>query len=241
MSDMKVCNQCKTEYPRTNEYFKNDKHTKDGLYGQCKQCVTKRTRAYNDANKDVQVANSKQYRQDNKEHRAEYQKQYREDNNKSYLAKGKQYRLGTKDSRSEYNKQYDIDHAEEKKARGREHRQSHMEEGRVKCQRYRAKKHKLSSTLTTKQWLSCVKYFDNKCAYCEEEKPLAQEHFVAVDNGGEYTAGNIVTSCLQCNSSKGVNEPMAWFRKQPTYTLAKENKILTYLGYKNNRQQLALF
>jgi len=38
-SDVKICSKCKREFPKTLEYFRQDKYRPDGLTCQCKECV----------------------------------------------------------------------------------------------------------------------------------------------------------------------------------------------------------
>jgi 5-methylcytosine-specific restriction endonuclease McrA len=84
--------------------------------------------------------------------------------------------------------------------------------------------------------------FDNKCAYCGKEKPLAQDHFVPLSKGGEYTNNNIICSCKSCNSSKSDKDFFEWYPEQLFYSKEREAKILKYLNYdkKTQTQQLAL-
>ena len=316
VEEIKRCRKCGEEFPRTIDYFKKDKNSKDGLYGQCRSCVSKRSKAYDDANKEHKKEYSKRYRQDHKEERQAYQVQYRKDNRESYLNNAKQYRENTKEHRSEYNRQYAIDHKEERNIKWkiyyRKNKESRLEYQRVYrfknkemvsrkrrdykqknkdkiaragklyreanrerisewnkqyshehkierteyAKRYRMQnpeRHRIAGhnrrvkirslprTFTIKQWENAKLYFDNKCAFCGEEKPLTLDHFVAVDNGGEFTRDNVIPSCQSCNSSKWKHDCMVWFRKQLTYTKEKEAKILKYLGYKNGKQQLSIF
>lgn len=316
MDEMKACTKCGATYPRTIEYFKKAKKCKDGFYGQCKKCVSKRSKAYDEANKERKKEYSKQYRQDHKDERQEYQVQYRHDNRESYLDKARKYREKTKEHRDEYNKQYSITHREENRARwkiyyqknkesrmeyqkvyrmeneevvikkrreykqknkdkiarvgkmyraangerisewNKQYQKDHKEERTDYMKKYRMEnpeKHRiighnrrvkirsLPRTFTIEQWEKAKAYFDNKCAFCEKEKPLTLEHFVAVDNGGEFTKDNVIPSCQSCNSSKWKHDCIVWFRKQLTYTKEKEIKILKYLGYKNGNQQLSIF
>jgi len=96
-------------------------------------------------------------------------------------------------------------------------------------------------TLTAEEWDKCKKSFNNKCAYCGKELPLAQEHFIALSVGGEFTLNNILPACQSCNSSKNKKDFFDWYRGYKYYSKAREAKILKYLHYKDKRyQQLAL-
>lgn len=50
---MKLCNVCKTEYPRTTEYFYASLSCKDGLRGVCRSCIDKKAREYRAKDKEL--------------------------------------------------------------------------------------------------------------------------------------------------------------------------------------------
>ena len=117
---------------------------------------------------------------------------------------------------------------------------NHREERHNIQQRRRSKKRQLVSTLTIKQWDMIKKYFNNQCAYCGEELPLEQEHFLALTKCGEYTINNIICACKSCNSSKGNKDFFEWYPKYRYYSKKRENTILKFLNYKGKNQQLTL-
>jgi hypothetical protein len=106
--------------------------------------------------------------------------------------------------------------------------------------RRRAIEKRLESNFTTKQWQQCKERFNNKCAYCEKHDMLTQDHFIAVSKGGEYTKNNIVPSCHSCNSDKRDLSFFEWYPMQPFYNKKREQKILRYLNYTGEYQQLAI-
>jgi 5-methylcytosine-specific restriction endonuclease McrA len=52
-------------------------------------------------------------------------------------------------------------------------------------------------------WLHLCAIHDDRCAYCDEIKPLTIDHVVPISRGGRDEAGNVVPACKPCNSSKG--------------------------------------
>jgi len=152
-------------------------------------------------------------------------RQYKEDNKEILAIKGKEYRKNNKDKISKSSKEY---------------KQSHKEESRIYSNNRRALKRKLPHTLTIAQWRLMKQHFGNSCSYCGEERQLTQDHFVPSSKGGEYTINNIIPACGNCNSSKNNSDFFKWYPKQPFYSEEREKRILAYLGYKNNVQQLAL-
>ncbi len=113
---------------------------------------------------------------------------------------------------------------------------------RKRCEDYRRKARKsgLVATFTYKQWLACKTAFNNRCAYCGEEKDLTQDHFIPSTNGGGYSKDNIIPVCHICNSSKSDSDFFEWYPQQTFYSKQREQKLLKYLNYKGNYQQLAI-
>jgi len=257
---MKKCSQCGGEFPATSEYFQKAKANKDGFRGHCRECRKKPTKEYNEQyreeNKEAVKKGLKRWRQANKERIAEYDKQYRQEhlvavterikryhhNNKKTIAEvHSRWKEANKGRISEKCKQYRQRNLEAITTRQKHYVQGHLEEYRIYNHNFRAKMRNLPHTLTLLQWEQAKLHFDGKCAFCSKEGPMTQEHFVAVDNGGEYTKDNIIPSCGSCNSSKWTHDCLEWYRKQPFYNKDKESKIVTYLGYKKREQQLSIY
>lgn len=103
-----------------------------------------------------------------------------------------------------------------------------QEKIRVRSQNRRTRVLSLPSTLTSKQWKYALDYFEYKCAVCGKASDfwtvLAQDHWVAIINGGGTTADNIIPLChpkhdapvgeLYCNSSKKGSSPDEWLLKR---------------------------
>jgi 5-methylcytosine-specific restriction endonuclease McrA len=49
------------------------------------------------------------------------------------------------------------------------------------------------------------------CVYCNSKEKLTFDHIIAISKQGKHIKENIVTCCLQCNSSKGQRNLMNWF------------------------------
>lgn len=107
-------------------------------------------------------------------------------------------------------------------------------------ERRRALEHNLANDYTTEQWEQCKSDFNSTCAYCGKTEKLTIEHFVPVSKLGELTGNNVLPVCSHCNSSKGNRKFELWYPKQPFYSKQREKKVLGYLKYKKNVQQLAL-
>lgn len=70
MENTKVCSKCDRELPLSE--FCKDKHTKDGLCYQCKECRQQYRKQYYTANRELELEQQKQWRADN----PDYFKQY---------------------------------------------------------------------------------------------------------------------------------------------------------------------
>lgn len=177
---LKRCTKCGTEYPATTEYFYKHTSNKSGMYAHCKQCHNKMTAitsaAWQRANPDRVKEIQRRYQERHPERVAAWKRKYTERNRDKHYAAVAKWR------------------------------RANPEAGRTVSQRYAARKRNLPSTLTTKQWLSCLEYWNHTCAYCGAQQSfwhvLEQEHHVPVSTGGGYTADNIVPACKSCNSRK---------------------------------------
>lgn len=229
---MKKCWQCRESKPDNSEYFRQPKSGKKGFVGICKACQSINQKVYRDEHKDEIAVQDKIWG-----------KMYRENNRESINAKGKIkskiYREKNIEAVKIRHKIYSDNHKVEIASHGKLYRQTHHDLHNVNEQRRKAKKRNLLHTLTIAQWNKIKKDFNNECAYCGEEKPLTQEHFIAVNRGGEYAISNIVPTCQGCNSSKGAKSFSIWYPEQTYYNKQREVKILKYLGYKNLIQQLS--
>jgi len=165
---------------------------------------------------------------------------YLHDNKDHVYKRSRGYNKINKEKIFVVNKRYQDNNADHLREIHKEYRLVHKLDRLIYQQQRESKKKNLPSTLTIQQWDSVRLYFDNHCAYCNADEPLAQEHVVPIDSGGEYTRDNIICACISCNSSKGKKPFLSWFRSSQHYTPEREAKILNYLGYKNGVQQLSL-
>lgn len=73
-------------------------------------------------------------------------------------------------------------------------------------QNYRAKRRGLPATLTRKQWLITLDFYDWKCAYCGDDYQH-MDHFIPFSAGGGTTADNCIPACIPCNCKKNKRLP----------------------------------
>lgn len=218
----RICSKCGKE--KDISEYGHHKLSKDGIREMCKKCCSEYAKQYREKNKisiiEYRLKNVEKIREytiKNVEKRKQYYKINKEhitNCNKKWRDKNKEYFENNKEEKTKYDKKY-----------AKEHKDKFIIYTRMR----KSKKKQLPSTLTLDQWNQCKEYFDNRCAYCGEEKPLAQEHFIALSNGGGYTIDNIIPSCKSCNSSKYNRIFGEWYAKQYYYSKERELKILEYL------------
>jgi hypothetical protein len=165
-------------------------------------------------------------------------KQKRIENKEIIKNQSKLWREKNKENIKRYSKMY----KEKNKEAFKEYRRLNKTRINNHTQKRKAKKRQLPNSLTVEQWQNIKIKFNNRCAYCGRELPLAQEHFVPLSEGGEYTINNIIPSCKHCNSSKNDRNFFEWYKNYEFYSKERENFILKYLGYKNKEklQQLKI-
>lgn len=125
--------------------------------------------------------------------RKQYSKFYYADNRDRFISKAENW---IKNNRNKHNGSVS------------KYGKNNREKTRESCNRRRALKKQLPSTLTTNEWQEILVKFNNSCAYCgvqqsELDHKLHQEHVVPLSKGGGYTKENIVPACRSCNLKKG--------------------------------------
>lgn len=216
----KICNKCNEIKPQTE--FNKSKNMKDGLRNQCKECQSKAYKEYHRANSDYLLKYNKEWKKKNKKHIAEYNKEYKKENAEVIRKQMLEYRKNNEDKIKNYAIKNRI-------------------QNNINTNNRRARIRKLPNTMTVKEWKHCKKHFDYRCAYCGKLEPLEQEHFIALTKDGEYTHNNIIPSCRSCNASKGNKDFFVWYKGYRYYSKKREQFILEYLGYVDNKvQQLSI-
>lgn len=252
ITDMdKTCTKCGETKSATTEYFCFSSHNKMGLSPRCKACAKK----YRDSHKDVAKAYSKEYRRKNHESLLLAKKKYYNDNKERIHLEQRAWRIAHKEKRANYDREYASTHKEKiakylrayakdnrEKVRAHKHKWSANNPiaKNVETQKRLARKRSLPATLTKDQWVAILQSFNNLCAYCGQEKPLQQDHFIALAKGGEYSHDNIVPACAECNQYKNAHDFFEWYPKQEFYSKKRERKILRFLNYKKGKQQLSI-
>lgn len=137
-----------------------------------------------------------------------------------------EYNKTQRERRSKYYKKYH----EENPTYRKKYYMSNKGYFRIKGHERKAKISQLPYDLVESDWLECLKYFDNKCAYCGESSDiLEQDHVIPVSMGGGYTVKNIIPACLPCNRSKHSEDMMEWYITRKYFSEKRLKKINSYV------------
>lgn len=250
MSKTKLCSKC-NKIKLTGRFSKSSRY-KDGLSHRCKDCDKEYYekskeqkkdygREYYYKNKESKLIYAKDYYENNKEAKLQYQNEYSKENYSNIRAKNQKYYQSNKIKFQKTNKQHYQSNKEQYIINAREWRNKNPEACRIIRQKRRSRIKGLNSTLTVEQWEEAKAYFKYKCAYCGTDKEaLTQDHFIPVSKDGEYTHNNIIPACRSCNSSKSDKDFNEWYLSYIHNNKERKSKVLEYLGYKSNVQQLVM-
>lgn len=98
-----------------------------------------------------------------------------------------------------------------------------------RIQQQRARHSTLDGTITGDEWLECLEYFDNACAYCGSTSNITRDHIEPVSKGGLNLISNIVPACKSCNSSKRNKPLVTWYTSQKFATPERLDKVLNWM------------
>ena len=234
----------KTHQEKMAKYREDTKEQRSKInkqyYEENKEKIDARNNQYNKSHSERLSAYKKEWKIINKDKVAETDRLYNELNKDILLEKGRRYYKVNKGQFAIQHRKYYENNIELVAGFHRTYRINNPELLKISSQRRRAKKYLLPSTLTIDQWENIKQYFESKCCYCGQEKPLEQEHFIALSKGGEYTHNNIIPACRSCNAQKRDKDFFEWYPKHKYYSKKREKYILEFLNYKGNIQQLAL-
>jgi 5-methylcytosine-specific restriction endonuclease McrA len=174
---MKTCSACKIK--KSFDAFNNDKKTKDGKQGRCRECF----KAYN----------RKRYEQQGEKIRAQVMERYEKIGQEEWYG-----------SRREWYQQYYQKNKERINKRNAEYAKNNREVRRGIKARYRSQLVKGMSKLDRAKATAHRKAIrDNPCFYCNGFSPtMHDDHYFPLARGGTDHWFNIVRSCSTCNQKK---------------------------------------
>uniref|UniRef100_A0A6H1ZIK1 Putative homing endonuclease n=1 Tax=viral metagenome TaxID=1070528 RepID=A0A6H1ZIK1_9ZZZZ len=228
---------------RRNYYLKNRERIlqyRKKYYIKNKEKVNADNEEWKKNNREKMRKYSLDYYYRNKNEIDDKNKKYRELNKDKIKEYGKQYRGKNKDAIKERNRIYQIKNRDKANESVKRYRINNPIKIKTQKQLRRSMERGVEANFSNEQWISCLKYFNNRCAYCGKKENIEQDHFVALLEGGEYTINNIIPACKSCNSSKRHQAFMEWYLRQNFYSETREKKIFRYLGIYRNVQQMKL-
>jgi hypothetical protein len=232
-------------FPKTK-----NKSYKDGIRGQCKECMHGYYKKYEEVNRDELRDYRKSYYQENKEEIDRKNSIYYQNNKEKISLYYKQWRIENKDRLEEYYnnwKEENKDHLYLYKKAYHEANREHVEEykkewaeknqHKVKTAIARRKTllKKLPSNLTENDWLNICSLFDGKCALTESTD-ITLDHFIPIYTGH---GGTIIGNCYPLdgvtNFSKNKQNPFEWIKK-PDVNIDKDkwDLLINMLASQNN-------
>jgi hypothetical protein len=209
-----TCTECGKTLPETSEYFPMDLRRSCKNSTKCLNCFNadcrkkyaetryKQSKQYRESHAEELAIKKKQYYEANKEKVLQQHKEYYKNHLEDWRNNSKEWRKNNPEALRKHTRLRYERHKEHMLSVSKNWKDNNKDKVIIQDQRREAKKRSLPATLTVKQWHEIVNAFDGKCAYCGEEKPLTQDHFIPVSKNGGYTKENIIPSCLSCNCSK---------------------------------------
>ncbi len=192
--------------------FHRKKSSPDGYRPRCKQCRKVSSREYYEKNADALKAKSAQFRCEQPERSRAQVSAWVTRNRSRKRAKDREYHREHREEQRAYNK------TPERRAANR-----------VNAKYQKAKrKAAIGSTIepiTAEQWEEIQASYLMLCVYCLERcDDLTMDHVVALNRGGDHTAGNVVPACRKCNREKTDKSVVVFLAERPitadTYTRA---------------------
>jgi 5-methylcytosine-specific restriction endonuclease McrA len=210
----RACKKCGGEGP-----FYVEKNRKDGLSARCKACVDAASKAWRTAHPDEsrrisRTSHRRRYPVTAATKRAASRAWKARNPARVQATRREYYATNGEKERAAQLTRYAANPAAVQAAT-KAWRKAHPEKVRAQVKRRRAVKAGVVSTLTAAEWLDILEYFGHACAYClRTDRPLTQDHVVALSRGGEHTKENVVPACQGCNSRKGNRRIFAMLPKK---------------------------
>lgn len=205
---MKICSRC--YHSKDPAEFHKDRKAKDGRCCMCTVCNNSRAAKWYAAHRSRSAETGRRYYLGHKDESQTRSRQWVIDHRDRF---NKIARQSSARRRSEIRQQ-----AKYKWATDSQLRLYH----RNQCRVYRAKKRRLTFSLTESQWQDVLNSYQYRCAFaslrreCESNRSgsiaLHQAHAIAASRGGHHTRDNIFPACRSCNSAQGLKTQVefAW-------------------------------
>lgn len=211
----KRCSKCKEQKVRAE--FHNRKSSKDGLYSQCKKCVSDYTLTYNENNREAVRLRSKQYRDKNPEYFSNYRQIHKEEIS---AYRRERYAINKESEKSYHHKRYIENHFQEllRRKTYRDNNRLFVRQGQRRWDRNNPERRKVNSHKRRARNRNAVGSYNHEdvkeiyskqqglCYYCKEPvlpSGCHHDHMIPLSRGGSNYPDNIAISCPTCNLRKG--------------------------------------
>ena len=133
---MKQCIKCNNIFPATEEYFCKRKDSKDGLRGNCIECVHKFRVKYYQDNREKAITYSAEWAKNNPEKSKKAKQKYCEFNKESIAEKNAQWWKKNKDKAAGYSRKQFDNNPERVRDRSRRYFKNNKEKVNARCRRW---------------------------------------------------------------------------------------------------------
>jgi len=234
--DIKKCNRCKVEYPKSAKYFCRDKSKRDGYRTLCKKCV----KEYKELNKEkvdlYQKEYHKKYYKDNRQVILSRMTEYYESNQDKVLSYHKEYYEKNKEELKEKQRKYIIDNRESVLEGKKVYHRNNLDKAHAARLRRKARVRLSPHDFTSSDRNRILKDFNDSCCLSGESEDIHMDHVLPLCKGGGTVVGNIVPLSGKLNLSKNDRNLFVWFEDNKgrlNLSRLKFNELIKYLAEQN--------
>ena len=229
---LKICRQCKLEFPATKEYFVVDKRNQSGLGATCRECEKKRVQQHNLAHPEQSRERQRRFEEQNPGRITELKYRWKEKNPNKVKETKRRHRQTHREKTLANEREYKDKNREQirEKDRVRSRQPQKLEEYRRHRARREARLLELPATLTKSEWLQAIAHWHGCCVYCgKQPDSLTLDHYIPLVNPNcpGTVATNILPACLSCNSSKNNAEAFYWMSWK--FGVERANEIIVQI------------
>jgi 5-methylcytosine-specific restriction endonuclease McrA len=210
VNQYKTCTKC--GQTQSFELFHKDKTRRDGLFPQCKICVS---------------ADAKKRYAENPQPYKDKAKQYKEKNPERVLANRRRWLESNREKNREYQRLWALEYRKRNPLSHRkwktnpkklaQWRRENPDKTRKQKHDRRVRELGARSYLVTSKDISRLLY--SNCIYCGSPESIQIDHVFPLARGGTHSIGNLAPACRTCNVRKSSKFVMEWKRDEMRHKL----------------------